>query len=373
MLLVTYKVLDFREGTRADGFKIDKESFVKTVDGEKFRQLLKRKVLFGCNSHGVRNEFENMDKEEFPSITCHADYIYHKGLTSNTIADMRVEGDEVFADLLILDTEHGLHTQMMLSSGIDMEVSLSTYAILEDEVFYVSDINGVDFTTDPAFNTSIVNIGEPTKASLKMNNFSARAGMKEEAPQGKLINFSSSDLVDIKQSTLKEGESEVLQNFSNASIEGISDLINFSIVDYMRDKRLSPRIALRKRINQITRYIRARSKATGIKDRDLLVEYLNSYIHNFIFNYMQNIDDSAKTNLMITLGLRDFIDDHRPVIELQRLLRRADAQLSSGGYIIPNIQKKLNEAYNEFLHEILKVIDSEKLPEDKQGVLSQVS
>lgn len=153
MIVLTYKLFSFSDKDSNRGMSIDKPTFIEYINSQEFQDALKKRVLFGCNSHQERDKFVSSKTH---SVGIPSDYLLANNKISNILVDLRVEGDDVIGDLLVLDTLDGRLLKMLVEIGVDIEVSISMYTTYSNGKYYITRLNGVDTTVQPAFNTELL-------------------------------------------------------------------------------------------------------------------------------------------------------------------------------------------------------------------------
>lgn len=154
MIVLTYKLFSFNDKDSNRGMTVDKDSFIKYIESPEFKKKLKAKILFGCNSHQERDKFVS---EHTNSVGVHSDYLLANNKISNILTNIKVEGDDVIGDLLVLDTIPGKLLRLLIEVDCDIEVSISMYTSYHGGKYYITELNGVDTTVNPAFNTELLN------------------------------------------------------------------------------------------------------------------------------------------------------------------------------------------------------------------------
>lgn len=151
MLKCTYKLFSFSTRDSNRGYTIDRESFMKVINSEKFQKALKNRTMFGSLSHAVRDQYQ---KKEFKSVGNHSDFLLHDyEHTCNVLTDLRVIDDDVIVDLVFLDNDAGKFAQMLVVSiGTPLNVSMSIMSDVDhmNKKYKVTDFIAVDTTTAPA-------------------------------------------------------------------------------------------------------------------------------------------------------------------------------------------------------------------------------
>lgn len=203
-----------------------------------------------------------------------------------------------------------------------------------------------------------------------------------------LISFSCDESKLIGMSLVESDSKAELSNFSQGTksftTEDIAEAVNFSLQMYLREKKQNPREVLRRRIQYLTNYLKSKSVENLIQDRDYLLEYIREPLLYNIVRYMKGLmkDPKAMTegedssggqaggaNLMIALGIAQYITDKKKVMDLQNALRRLAPQLAKDGYLRRDLQIKVTQAYAPLFSDMIQTIEKKYVPEEKWGIL----
>lgn len=159
MLILTYKLFNFEEKCKVLGYKMDKKSFLKYIESSSFRRMLGDRILYGAITHEPRDQFVDEDNPRSPSLTTQSDFVLAKKNIASILIAIRVEDNgDVIGDLLVPDSEDGLYIQLMLGAESNIQVSMSIYSriVHEEKKYYITRFSGVDFTTNPAWETQLI-------------------------------------------------------------------------------------------------------------------------------------------------------------------------------------------------------------------------
>jgi len=361
MLQLTYKLFDFNTPDKARGNKVNRESFERYIESPKFKESLNNRILFGDLSHGVRDDFKNLGKS---SIGTHADLILKNGGPANIMTDLRIEGDDVVCDLLVPDNDKGRSIQMLRGLGSNIQVSMSIYSNISGGQYHTTAMSGVDFTTQPAFDTEVLNTVKLDSINFSASPLSSSIDNYINPDNSVIVNFSSSSLMDTKVT-------DQLVNFSNSpSDTNISEeLLNFSLRTYITERRSAPQSVINSRIQQIARYINSNKPELVSAQRQFIIDYLNTYIYSLVMKYMQSLKDKKPTNLLLALGIRKYLATPNIVSNLQRVLRNINTQMAQSHFVNRQNQQLLTSTYNEMFAQILDYIELKYINEDKHGIL----
>lgn len=195
--------------------------------------------------------------------------------------------------------------------------------------------------------------------------------IKKNKEEPTLVSFSGNSAA-LEFEFPEDNEKESLLNFSGdseSSPEELSELVNFSLVKFIKERQRAPRQVIRERVNHIVRYINSTQISKLAAERKLIVEYLNSYLYSQIFKYMKGVRDGVDTNILLTLGIRPFVKDVKKATKLQRELKRLSQDFEKQGFMRKDLQKRVKEAYEDMYLEILSTIEESKIKEEKRGIL----
>ena len=159
-------------------------------------------------------------------------------------------------------------------------------------------------------------------------------------------------------------------NFSDNSELALKDyeLYCFSLLERIRLSKLSPRQILKRRLNEVVRYVNGHNIDNIKENRDEIVRYLSEYVFSVIVKIMYD-PKITQINLILTLGLPAILKDLKSVRELQIYLRRTKMELGTKGYMSKLIQDRLSDKYTNFWREFIKSVEEKYFSESKRGVL----
>jgi hypothetical protein len=186
-----------------------------------------------------------------------------------------------------------------------------------------------------------------------------------------LVNFSTSGTSLINEKFVESTPSLVLTNFSNlVSTPESVEAVNFSIQIYIRDRKQNARQVINRRVREVARYINS-TKEDKLKDViDFVIDYLRVYLNNILFKWLTDVQNGKFTNLMLALGINQYIKDKPSLIKLQTTLRRLAKELNSKGYMSKIIQDLVQEQYTKVIEDFFKSIEDRYVNEDKKGWLT---
>lgn len=166
-------------------------------------------------------------------------------------------------------------------------------------------------------------------------------------------------------------ERQTNMNFSENTDAAIKEyqLYCFSLLERIRLSKLSPRQILKRRLNEVVRYVNGHNVDTIKANREIILKYLSEYIFSVIVKIMYD-PKISQINLILTLGLPAILKDLKSVRELQIYLRRTKRELGTKGYMSKLIQDKLSDKYQDFWKEFVRSIEDKYFTEQKRGVLS---
>lgn len=164
MRLVTYVIFNFKKPDASKGYTIDKPTFLEYIESDRFKKKLADKKILGSNTHDVRDLYKQ--KLLSKSSIGNMEDMVLRDVPSNIVTDLRIgselDPDDVVADILILDTPGGRGDliQMLLGVGSKLEISVSIAASQDHfkKKYKIIDFLGIDFTYDPAFETSLLKV-----------------------------------------------------------------------------------------------------------------------------------------------------------------------------------------------------------------------
>jgi hypothetical protein len=159
-------------------------------------------------------------------------------------------------------------------------------------------------------------------------------------------------------------------NFSENPVGAVDDYINkcFSLIERIKLAKMTPRQVLRRRLNEVVRYVKANDVSKVKSNKRIIIRYISEYVYQTIMNIL-NDPSVSKINLILILGLSSILGSVSTTESLQLILRKAKAELESSGSITKTTQNKLSKTYAKFWTEFLFAIEEKYFPEDKKGVL----
>lgn len=299
------KVCDFNKRALVEKKFIDKDSVVKLINTDKFKEDLKLGRKLGLLTHNDRYK-----EREFSKDIPYCDNILLSSTLCSVTKDMQIEGDSIVAGIDLLDTEDGRKIRSMIEKGIPMGVSMAcrmpTSLANDRDKFYLSEILGVDFTLSPDLDTELL-----------------------------AVNFSATDATD--------SDGDVLHVYSTKNLTNDRILSkNFSLVENIRETISAPHLILRNRINEVLRLCKSKKQDYIDKNAVIIREYIQGYVLNWIMNQLKAKND---INVAMSLRLSNYLKDTKPCRDLQRSFRKLRTQLDSTGVMDRVLQKELNKNY----------------------------
>lgn len=230
-----------------------------------------------------------------------------------------------------------------------------------------------------------VEVKFPKEKADEEKNFSGENGIQ----RGVLVTFSctNSELIASEPCVL-EGTAEGAQLLSfsgnNDFLKEYEDTIltSFSVgfVQYLQERKKPARESLKRRINQVIAYIKSKSYDECMKVRKDIISYIYSFILDRVQRYAVQFakqgakegkdDEKAGANLILALGLGNFITDRKAVGKLQMALRMVAPQIAREGAMQKQTQLRVKQGFGAVFNDMLKTIEDKYLPADKKGVLT---
>lgn len=340
---VIVQVCDFHTRSKNAKKSIDKDAFIKNVlNNEKWQKKLADGHILGLFTHLGRNS------DNHSRMIPYEDNISISPYLCNVTKKVWIEDDNLYAGIKILDEyEYGRKLKYLIKSGILVPVSMSVKAYDNIDKYFVEDLIGIDFTFRPDLEAKVIKVnfseGSSTEGvySFSVVPDSIRYVGSDEATE---VEFSEDELDDI----------ELFSATDSVAPEVFTT--NFSLIQYIKEMKYTPAVILRTRIRECINYIKTKKQAVIDKDADIIKQYINTYILQFLQSSMSN--PNTKFNIILGLQLNRYVKDRTALNRLQRALMRAKQQLLQTGLLPKMVQTELNESYQAVLIEIFKYINS---------------
>jgi len=154
MTILRYKILNFNDKDSSRQLSFNKDVFSSVIDSTEFKGRIKSKQVFGTFSHESRDRYLT---ERTKSVGSMEDFLLSKGLVANIITKIDIIDDDVIVDMLLPDFQQGKQAKAYYEIEGELQVSMSVMAKIVNGEYHLQRFNGVDFTTDPAFATELLN------------------------------------------------------------------------------------------------------------------------------------------------------------------------------------------------------------------------
>lgn len=356
-----YKVCDFSKPNPA-GKLFRKEDMERILASKDFQTRMASHDLIGTISHEFRwtNELTNIknarEKTGMPALP-QSDLLMARDLAANCTENLWIEGDELFAEIQVLESQSpGKRIRKLIDEDkVYPDISMVVVETIENDKKYqgIADFLGIDFTFQPALDTQLLATYSKENSYL---NF-----MYESEVDRK-------DVVEVKCYSKCLGEvNEVAPIEPEVHEEPKGELECYSIREFIRVRNRKPIQALMMIITDIKNYINATKPELLIQVKDLVMEYLTSYLFKKITEILS--DPETKTvNLNLVLGLNRFCDS-KAMMEFQRVANLVLRQKRSMGFIDKRSQVLLAKATTDLISSILDFI-LKAVPEDKKEIFT---
>lgn len=406
MLKCKYKLFSFSTRDSNRGFTIDKEAFLKVLNSDKFRKALKERTMFGSLSHSVRDRFTSRDTNSstrgfFRSVGNHADFLlYDYTHTCNVTVDVSIVDEDVYCTLIFLDNDAGKFAQMLITAiGTPLNVSMSIMSELDrsSKKYLITEFIGVDTTTAPALASEYIgcedydglNDSDPVSFSenkiKSIDDYIGTFSKKENESKAEFVTFSCSDAVlesvDVYRAD-EEKEKNVV-NFSTGKSNTTEDVMECFSVGFMQfylEETRPARDSLKRRIQQVVNFIKSKDEDTlsKLSVKRAMRKYIYMFILQKIQNYVSMLSKGGEegsnggksANLMVALGIGQYLTDRKAIGKLQMTLKMLAPQLKKDGTMQKPIQIKIKQAFSSVFNDILRTIENKFLPEEKRGFLA---
>ena len=222
-------------------------------------------------------------------------------------------------------------------------------------------------------------LDEYINKSSKIENFS------EGIECNQLITFSCADTTLVSVTPYKNdcNKDGTIVNFSinNTPTEDVVECFSVGFMQFYLEETRPARDSLKRRIQQVVNFIK--NKNTDTLSKPSVRRAMRKYIYMFILQKIQEYvsmlsksgsdDKKGSANLMLALGIANYITDRKNVGQLQMTLKMLAPQLKKDGTMQKPIQVKIKHAFSSVFSDILKTIENKFLPEDKRGFLTNKS
>jgi len=180
----------------------------------------------------------------------------------------------------------------------------------------------------------------------------------------RIINFSNNK----SPIKIQEIGNNEIKNFSH--MDGIpTQLLNFTLLDYIREFKQIPRAIFLKRVNEVVNYINSKSAEKVMLNKDYLLNYLNDFLYSQIIKIVN--DKSIKQiNIIMALGLSRHLSSLTNAKKLQLVLTRMKKQIATTGVMTRAMQMDIKNSYAKLWSDLLTSIDAKRIKSDKKGILT---
>jgi len=310
------------------------------------------------------------------------------------------------------------------------QVSIATNSVLRNGRYFIKSINGIDFTMDPALDTEVLSVNFSTKQDLSESplddseNFlqflgdktrklvesdgtleltsakgSILEGILDEEPrvkdgdghlfledeiraaakEGQLNNsITTTELDSLNEDMSEEELNGILNNTTDfcdsysfsftGQSPSIGDLrmVNFNLLEYVRLRKRTPRQTFLLMIQNFVNYINAKNPKVLREERDIILEYLRSYLYTWITGKM-NEPKPTPMNISLMLGIAQFCD-RKAIIDFQRISNLVSRQLATQHTITVPYQKELGKVFGKLYESLIETVVNRRIrdPEKKK-------
>jgi len=182
-----------------------------------------------------------------------------------------------------------------------------------------------------------------------------------------IMNFSVDSEPVIQSNVTNFSEESFL---SDPKYNYLSNLLeNFTLLELIKLSSQNPRLVLRKRVQEVVRYVNASTPELVESNKYTITTYLNQYLFEQIMKCM-NDPNIKQINLTYLLGLQFYVNDLNPVRDLQKFLTRSKLAVTTTGFLNKQLQVALKTYYTEVWDEFILGIEDKYFNKDKKGLLS---
>lgn len=148
-----------------------------------------------------------------------------------------------------------------------------------------------------------------------------------------------------------------VKDFSSLFDSYPTELMNFSLIQYLQELRLAPHQVLRRRINEVIRMMNSKKQDWVIEKSALMKSYIDTYVLKWIQDILNN--PAEKFNIIIGLRLSSYNIPRNDLMDLQRVLNRTKTHLLSTSIMPPQLQKEVNHKFQSVMNKLFDYINSQ--------------
>ena len=154
--IIRVKVFDFKNKDSNHSKMFDRKDIERFLSNPNTIKNLKFGRYNSLVSHKSRITDRDIVGNDIFSYISTKDYPLINKDIAGIIKSIFIKADEVFADIVLLKNEYGEFIKSLIDGGVKIGVSISFIndSDITEDHYSIYELNGIDFTLDPAFTSS---------------------------------------------------------------------------------------------------------------------------------------------------------------------------------------------------------------------------